>query len=145
VVDAASPTMEHQIEAVELVLEEIGAGGRPMVVALNKADILPSDQLDQWVTPTPLPVVKVSALTGTGTDELLRCISDNLLSQFVALDVLIPYHRGDLIAQFHQFGSIDYEGYEANGTRLRGHMPSNHCGPFMVFQTVLPKSVRRHS
>jgi GTP-binding protein HflX len=145
VVDAASPTMEHQIEAVELVLEEIGAGGRPMVVALNKADLLPSDELDQSVTSTPLPSVKVSALTGAGTDELLRCISDNLLSQFVALDVLIPYHRGDLVAQFHQFGSIDYEGYEANGTRLRGHMPSNHCGPFMVFQTVLPKSGRRHS
>src|SRR5947209_1819109 len=52
VVDAASPTMEHQIEAVELVLEEIGAGGRPMVVALNKADLLPSDQLDQFVTTT---------------------------------------------------------------------------------------------
>ncbi len=145
VVDAASPTMEHQIEAVELVLEEIGAGGRPMVVALNKADLLPSDELDQPVTSTPLPSVKVSALTGAGTDELLRCISDNLLSQFVALDVLIPYHRGDLVAQFHQFGSIDYEGYEANGTRLRGHMPSNHCGPFMVFQMVLPKSGRRHS
>src|SRR5437660_4144017 len=47
VVDAASPTMEHQIEAVELVLEEIGAGGRPMIVALNKADLLPSDTLDQ--------------------------------------------------------------------------------------------------
>src|SRR3989454_2346320 len=47
VVDAASPTMQHQIEAVEQVLEEIGAGGRPMVVALNKADLLLADELDQ--------------------------------------------------------------------------------------------------
>src|SRR5947209_13488527 len=43
VVDAASPTMQHQIEAVEQVLEEIGAGGRPMVIALNKADMVPAD------------------------------------------------------------------------------------------------------
>src|SRR6184192_749961 len=66
VVDAASPTMQHQVEAVEQVLEEIGAGGRPMIVALNKADLLPSDELDQSATPTPLPAVKVSALTGAG-------------------------------------------------------------------------------
>jgi GTPase len=143
VVDAASPTTQHQIEAVEQVLEEIGAGGRPMIVALNKADLLSPDELDQSATTTQLPSVKVSALTGAGTDELLRCISENLLSQFVALDVLIPYDRGDLVAQFHQFGSIDYEGYDAGGTHLRGHMPSNHCGPFMVFQTVSSKSLRR--
>src|SRR5438309_725574 len=52
VVDAASPTMQHQIEAVEQVLEEIGAGGRPMIVALNKADLLPSDEQEQFVTTT---------------------------------------------------------------------------------------------
>jgi GTP-binding protein HflX len=135
--------MQHQIEAVEQVLEEIGAGGRPMIVALNKADLLLSDGPDLSGVATPLPSVKVSALTGAGTDELLRCVSDNLLSQFVALDVLIPYTRGDLVAQFHQFGSIDYEAYEATGTRLRGHIPSSHCGPFMAFQTVSSKGARR--
>ena len=143
VVDAASSTMQHQIEAVEQVLEEIGAGGRPQIIALNKADLLPSDEQEQFVTTTQFPSVKVSARTGAGTNELLRCISENLLAQFVALDVLIPYDRGELVAQFHQFGSIDYEGYDTTGTHLRGHMPSNRCGPFMVFQTVSLKSVRR--
>jgi GTPase len=36
VVDASSPTMQRQIIAVEEVLEEIGAGGRPLLLALNK-------------------------------------------------------------------------------------------------------------
>src|SRR5256885_2022222 len=43
VVDASSPHMLNQIKAVEQVLEEIGAGGCPMIVALNKADLLSSD------------------------------------------------------------------------------------------------------
>src|SRR5215469_2198153 len=43
VVDASSPSVHRQIEAVEQVLEEIGAGGRPMIVAINKADKLPHD------------------------------------------------------------------------------------------------------
>src|SRR5215472_3794436 len=44
VVDASSDTMQRQIIAVEEVLEEIGAGGRPTLLALNKVDIMSSDK-----------------------------------------------------------------------------------------------------
>lgn len=135
VVDASYPAMNRQVEAVEQVLEEIGAAGRPMVVALNKTDLLPCDATPQLEgMAATLPSVQVSASTGTGIDDLLRCISQTLLTQFVPLDVLIPYNRGELVAQFHQFGNIEHESYEATGTHLRGHMPSNHSGPFGVFQ-----------
>ncbi|HJT55802.1 MAG TPA: GTPase HflX [Ktedonobacteraceae bacterium] len=147
VVDASSPSMQLQVEAVESVLEEIGAAACPLIIALNKADLLPCDTVVKLEgVAAKLPSVQVSALDGTGIDELLRCISDNLVSQFVALDVLIPYQRGDLVAQFHQFGTIEYEGYEAGGTHLCGHMPKNHSGPFIAFQQevkAVPKKVRR--
>ena len=134
VVDAASPHMLNQIKAVEQVLEEIGAGGCPMIVALNKADLLSSDIIQIAGVATELPTVRVSALNGTGMDELMRCISDNLVLQFDALNVVIPYERGELVAQFHQFGTIEEECYEANGTHIRGHMPKNHSGPLLAFQ-----------
>ncbi len=146
VVDASSPTVLRQVEAVEQVLQEIGAGDRPIVIALNKIDKLPNDaalQLESKSLELPiklegkssaLPFVCVSALTGAGVDDLLRCISDNLRSQFVPLNVIIPYDRGDLVAQFHQYGIIEEESYEALGTRLRGSMPHNHSGPFMTYQ-----------
>ena len=35
--------------------------------------------------------------------------------QFVPLDVVIPYKRGDLVALFHQFGTIEHEDYEEGG------------------------------
>src|SRR6266571_1866593 len=38
VVDASYPVRDRQVIAVEEVLEEIGAGGRPMILALNKVD-----------------------------------------------------------------------------------------------------------
>lgn len=143
VVDASYPARNRQVEAVAQVLEEIGAAGRPMVIALNKMDLLPAGapvELDATIA--TLPSVKVSALEGTGSADLLRCISSALQAQFVALDVLIPYNRGELVAQFHQFGTIEYEGYEATGTHLRGHMPSNHSGPFTAFQNGHLKSVQ---
>src|SRR5216683_1397965 len=85
VVDASSPTMQRQVEAVEQVLEEIGAGGRPMVVAINKADKLlrdlpvvvseeTSDEqaraslLQHGSITDTLPSARVSALTGEGIE-----------------------------------------------------------------------------
>jgi len=143
VVDVSSPSMQRQVEAVEQTLEEIGAGERPIVIALNKSDVAPCDvslQLDG--ASAQFPSVRVSALQGTGVDELLRCISDNLQLQFVSLDVLIPYDRGELVAQFHQYGTIEHESYEEGGTHLRGHMPQNHSGPFRAFQRKTRKAAR---
>src|SRR5438309_5391614 len=144
VVNAAYPQVNRQVEAVEQVLEEIGAAGRPMIIALNKADLLPAGiELKLTGMAEALPAVKVSALQGEGIDDLLQCISTALVAQFVALDVLIPYQHGDLVALFHQFGTIEHESYEEGGTHLCGHMPANHSGPFMQFQCVQANNVHR--
>jgi GTP-binding protein HflX len=135
VVDASHSNMHYQIAAVEEVLEEIGAVGLPMVLALNKSDRGPANtplQLD-GIAGT-IPNVSLSALSGIGIEALLRCISETLMAQFDALDVTIPYDRGDLVAQFHQFGKIDLEEYKETGTHLRGYMPVNYSGLFKAFQ-----------
>jgi GTPase len=117
------------------------------MLALNKVDVLSNDiTLQLPDAAAALPMVRVSALKGDGIDELLYCISENLLLQFVSLDVLIPYNRGELVALFHQYGTIEHESYEENGTRLRGYMPGNHSGPFTSLQNVLPQSAQvRHT
>jgi GTPase len=141
VVDASSSTMQRQVDAVQEVLKEIGADGRPMMMALNKVDVLsPDSTLKLPGTTAALSMVQVSALKGYGIDDLLYCISENLLLQFVALDVLIPYNRGELVALFHQYGTIEHESYEESGTHLRGYMPGNHSGPFALFQVVPQQS-----
>jgi GTPase len=144
VVNAAYPAVNRQIEAVEQVLEEIGAASRPTILALNKADLLPEGTFPELTgMAATLPAVRVSALQGQGMDELLRCISDNLVRQFVALNVLIPYQRGDLVAQFHQYGTIEHESYEEGGTHICGHLPANHSGPFMQFQLERQRKRKR--
>jgi GTP-binding protein HflX len=140
VVDGSSPNVARQVEAVEQVLGEIGAGDRPMIVALNKADLCTDTTLPESTLARNLPIVRVSALQGTGIEDLLQCISENLVQQFVALDVVIPYQHGELVARFHQYGSIESEEYEEAGTHIRGHMPANHSGPLMVFQRVPTRS-----
>jgi len=143
VVDTSYPARDRQIEAVEQVLEEIGAAGCPMIIALNKVDLLPAEAAaDLNGMAATLPSARVSAFTGTGIDDLLRCISSALQAQFVALDVLLPYDRGDLVALLHQYGTIEYESYEECGTHLRGHIPTNHYGQFAAFGKTASKSLR---
>ena len=141
VVDASSTTMQRQVIAVEEVLEEIGAAGRPMLLAFNKVDAVPPDMtLHLPDAVAALSTVRVSALKGEGIDELLSRISENLLLQFVALDVLIPYDHGQLVALFHTYGTIEHESYEENGTHLRGYMPCNQSGPFSSFRIGVTQS-----
>src|SRR5207245_249586 len=100
----------------------------------------PDAQLQLPAPVATLPSARISALQGTGIEDLLNCIAENLLLQFVALDVLIPYDRGELVALFHQYGTIECENYEEQGTHLRGRIPSNKSGSFAEFQVV-----RRHA
>src|SRR5437588_11576532 len=76
VVDGSHPQVHHQVEAVEQVLEEIGAGALPTVIALNKSDLLPSNVVPHLQEPAAkLPVVSVSAAQGINIEALLNCIS----------------------------------------------------------------------
>lgn len=72
VVDCSDPEREAQIEAVNAVLEEIGAEAVPQLLVYNKADRLPGAltglERDAYGT---ISRIRASALTGTGV-ELIR-------------------------------------------------------------------------
>ena len=71
VVDASAPEEElhEMLSAVEDVLEEIGAGEVPIVLALNKADLLDAERRRELSFRFP-KAVQVSAATGEGLDDL---------------------------------------------------------------------------
>ena len=75
VVDASSEVKESQMEAVDAVLEQIGAGSIPTLVVYNKSDMAPLAAGLRRDPVTGLPrSVGVSALTGEGLDELRLAI-----------------------------------------------------------------------
>jgi GTP-binding protein HflX len=39
------------------------------------------------------------------------------------VDVVIPYHRGDLVARVHADGRVQQEEHNSVGTRLRARVP----------------------
>ncbi|HUL78744.1 MAG TPA: GTPase HflX [Vicinamibacteria bacterium] len=77
VVDASSPGVEERDAAVESVLREIGAGDRPRLLVLNKADRTPAERIRALAEGGAGSAV-VSALSGDGLDGLLSTVASRL-------------------------------------------------------------------
>ncbi|MGE0805479.1 MAG: GTPase HflX [Burkholderiaceae bacterium] len=78
VVDASAADRDEQIEQVDRVLDEIGAGEVPRIVVQNKIDRCgraPEIGLDRYGR---IDRVGVSAVTGAGLDELRRAIEQRV-------------------------------------------------------------------
>jgi GTPase len=120
VVDAADPNFLGQQAAVQSVLDELGAGDKPRITVYNKIDLLPADA----GTPPPSESTAfVSATTGEGIDTLRLRIADALRRQMVAVDAIVPYDRGELVARARTSGEV-VERYEEAGVRVSGHLPA---------------------
>jgi GTP-binding protein HflX len=121
VVDAADRDFIGQQLAVQAVLDELGAGEKPRITVFNKIDLLDAD-LRRAPMPSSTDGAFVSSTTGEGLDSLLRLIGDALRAQMVAVDAVVPYARGELVARAKTAGDVA-ERYTNAGVRLSGHLP----------------------
>ncbi|MEO5883909.1 MAG: GTPase HflX [Candidatus Limnocylindrales bacterium] len=122
VVDASDPHMTEHRTTVQTVLDELGAGDKPRVVVLNKADLLERAALDGAGTaPAMGDAVLVSALSGFGMDTLRATIAAVLASMWVDVDVALPYAAGELLARVRERGTVDVE-YGERDVRVVGRV-----------------------
>jgi GTPase len=121
VVDASDPDFVGQQGAVQAVLDELGAGDKPRITVYNKLDLLPADA---GVPPASDRAVFVSAATGQGLNRLLELVGETLRRTMVAVDAVVPYERGELVARARTSGDVE-ERYEEAGVRVSGHLPAS--------------------
>jgi len=81
VIDASAPDRERRINAVRLVLEEVGATDVPMLEVYNKCDALTPDERRRLQELDP-SALTISALEQQGIEELIETVASRL-----ALDV----------------------------------------------------------
>jgi GTP-binding protein HflX len=125
VVDAAAPEerREADIRAVDEVLEEIGAGGAPRLLVLNKADLLDPDERREAMIRHP-DAVLVSALTGEGIEELRGRVEDAFAETLREVELLIPYSEGARLSELHELaGELEREE-RADGVMVRARIPA---------------------
>jgi GTP-binding protein HflX len=109
-IDSADPHVAEHRATVQTVLDELGAGDKPRVVTMNKADLLAAVAKDgRNPAPAVAGAVLVSALTGFGMDTLRAEIASVLASLWVDVHVAVPYTAGALLARVRERGTVDLE------------------------------------
>jgi GTP-binding protein HflX len=122
VVDGADRHAREHRRTVAAVLEELGAGDTPRIVAFNKADLYDSARASgDGLAPVVGDAVPVSALTGYGLDALRLRIASVLADLWEQVDVTLPYAEGELLARVRERGSVDVD-YRDSGVRITGRV-----------------------
>jgi GTP-binding protein HflX len=115
VVDGSHPDPEGQISAVRSVLADVDVADVVEIIVVNKADIADPEVVDR-ILRHERHAVAVSAHTGAGIADLVDLIAVELPRPSVAVDVLIPYDRGDLLSRIHESGEIASSDHTEHGT-----------------------------
>jgi GTPase len=103
VVDAAAPEQRRlaDMRAVDAVLEEIGAGDKPRLLVLNKADLLSEEERSEALLRHP-DAVLVSALEGEGVEPLCKRIETAFEDTLAEVELLVPYSEGARLHELHE-------------------------------------------
>ncbi len=113
-VDMANPVYEQQIEVIEKVLEEIGAGNIPSILVPNKIDVATSLPIKQLERRAVQGVCPISAVTGTGIERLLDRIGTVLERDKESFQAYLTVSQAGLLALLRERGRIVEELYEAD-------------------------------
>jgi len=134
VVDISHPLAAEQIDAVNDVLLEIGAGEKPVLMVFNKVD-----RLNGGVSPVlrdKFPTaVDISAKTGEGIEPLLAELGTQLRPVREFLDLRVPQSEAAVIARLRAVGQVVESRYSGKTARFKVRLPPalhREFAPFLV-------------
>jgi GTPase len=134
VVDVSHPLAEEQIAAVETVLKEIGAEGKPTLMVLNKVDQLNGQHavLSRFLERYP-QAVPVSATRLEGIEELLAQLGSQLRPVREFMELAVPHEQSGVIARLHEVGQVVECSYDGAVARFKARIPPHLHGEFAPF------------
>jgi len=133
VVDASHPQAEEHIEAVNAVLRELGAEGKPTLMVFNKADLVPPGAvMSRFLERHPHAAV-ISARTGQGIIELMAELGSALRPIREFLELAVPHDRSDIIARLHEVAQVVERDYEGEAARFKARIPPHFHHEFEKF------------
>ena len=119
VVDCHDERMQDNIEQVNLVLNEIGAGNVKQLLVFNKIDLMdcvsPHVVRDENGVPK---AVWMSAKTGEGSDLLCEIINELLQKNIVKLSLVLPSDSWELRSALYERKAIVSEKFDGDGNDL---------------------------
>jgi len=134
VLDASAPELqaERMQHAVEETLEEIGASDHPMLLVLNKVDLLDEQERDELRLRHPRAML-VSGVTGEGLVELNARLQAELEHMLCKVELLVPYADGGSLAELHELAGDLSRDDTPEGVHVRALLPQRAAERFAKF------------
>ena len=136
VVDVSHPQCDQQIEAVNKVLADIGAEGKPTLMVFNKIDRAEPQTVERLLN-MHHPSVAISAATGQGVPEFLNALGVEIRPIREFLELNVPHHEANVIARLHAVAQVVERDYEGETARFKARIPPHlhaEFAPFIVEQ-----------
>ncbi len=134
VVDITHPSAQAQWQSVMATLEEIGAGGIPVLTVFNNMDRLKDPAVLEAASAAIGNTLPISGLTGQGLPDFVRTLETMLYETLTPVHVHLPYQQGQLISMFHEHGQITRVEHVRGGVQIQGFIPGRMLTRFQSFQ-----------
>ena len=126
-VDASNEEASSQMLVVYDTLKSLDVVDKDIITVFNKTDLMEENM--------ELPrdfhadkVLKMSAKTGDGIEDLKKTVEDILQKQRVYLEHVFPYKDAGKIAIVRKFGEILSEEYIDEGISIKAYIPAEIFG-----------------
>lgn len=123
-VDVSHPKAESQAEETMLVLKELGAESHPIITVLNKIDQCLDPALIAKFRVKYPKVVAISALEGTGFNDLMEMMIQEVSLLRKVVNCRIPQSHYALVSELMREGRVIHSDYEENDILITIEIPS---------------------
>ncbi len=126
VVDTSNPQMDEQMYIVYETLRNLGVEDKTIITAFNKQDKEGAETLLRDFKADY--VVRISAKTGYGLDELLHTIEKALREQKIEIERTYDYSEAGKIQLIRKYGELLVEEYREDGIYVKAFVPKEIYG-----------------
>lgn len=122
IVDTNHPEFQKQIVAVEKVLQELDALGKPTITIFNKMDLIKNKPLLPRLKRKYKDSINISAKKGLGLDRLYDRIIEHFGKDRSTIKLVIPQARSDLVNLVYEKGTVLSRKYNDKDILLQAQL-----------------------
>lgn len=126
VVDASNHQVEEQMFIVYETLRELGVKDKTIVTLFNKQDRLAGNEILRDFKADY--VLKISARTGLGLDELKNTLEKILIGNQIYIECVLDYKDAGMLQMVRKYGQLIEEKYTENGIEIKARVPKDIYG-----------------
>ena len=134
-IDVSHPKAEEQAESTMLVLKELGAEEHPIITVLNKIDQCENPNIISKFRVKYPKTVAISALDGTGFDDLLQMMIQEVSLLRKVVNCRIPQSHYALVSELMREGRVISCEYDENDILIKLEIPGrleHKVQPFLI-------------